>query len=205
MKFIIFTLIPLILSIGIIPAIPFSNADSTVPSAKSNLDNAFTAATFADKYKDMQFTGKRISVVIKVSGESENTDPAQRAKEIRYLQNYVLKFLSFSNAVNVVSNQQKNEITAQIDTAWIPILENRSDVISVTVVEVQTTHNDHLDQMSPLKQVRVYGISPSNVNCKLDFDLILKKTDGSPACVTSETAEKLIQRGWTNSVSNSHS
>ena len=40
MKIIIFALIPLILSIGIIPVIPFSNADSTIPSSKSNSDAA---------------------------------------------------------------------------------------------------------------------------------------------------------------------
>jgi len=85
-------------------------ADSTIPPTKSNSDTAFTASTFAHKYKDVQFTGKRVSVVIKIAGESENTNPSKRAKEIRYLQSYVLKFLSFSNAVNVVSDQQKTRL-----------------------------------------------------------------------------------------------
>ena len=50
----------------------------------SNSDAAFTAATFADKYKDVSFTGKRVTVLTNVAGESENTDQAKRAKEIRY-------------------------------------------------------------------------------------------------------------------------
>ena len=76
---------------------PFSDADSTIPSSKSNPDAAFTAATFAQKYKDVLFvTDNRVSVIINVAGESESTDPAKRAKEIRYLQSYVLKFFSFS-------------------------------------------------------------------------------------------------------------
>ena len=195
MKIIIFALIPLILSIGIIPVIPFSNADSTIPSSKSNSDAAFTAATFADKYKDMQFTGKRVSVVIKMAGESENSDPAKRAKEIRYLQSYVLKFLSFSNAVNVVSNQQKNEITAQMDIAWIPILEQRSDVMSVTILEDQKTSTEYLNKLPPKKQTS-QGIEPGAVTCKEELVLIIKH-NGSPACVKPQTAEKLIQRGWT--------
>jgi hypothetical protein len=98
-KIILFALIPLILSMGILSVIQFSDADSTTPSSKSNSDTAFTAATFADKYNDVLFTGNRVNVVIKVTGESENPDYAKRAKEIRYLQSYVLKFLSFSNAV----------------------------------------------------------------------------------------------------------
>ncbi len=194
MKLAIFVFIPLILSIGIVPAIPFSYADSTIPSSKSNSDATFTAATFADKYKDMQFTGKRVSVVIKIVGESESSDPAKRAKEIRYLQSYVLKFLSFSNAVNVVSNQQKNEIIAQIDTALIPILEQRSDVISVTVSEVQKVGKEYLDKLPPKKQ-QSQGRSINEIQCVSGFVLI-QKHDGSPACVKPTTAEKLIQRGW---------
>ncbi len=192
---IIIALIFLVLSIGITPAIQFSDADSTIPSSKLNSDAAFTAATFADKYKDMLFTGNRVSVVIKVVGESENTDPAKRAKEIRYLQSYVLKFLSFSNAVNVVSNQQKNEITAQIDTALIPILEQRSDVISVTVLEVQKDGKEYLDKLPPKKQ-QSKGRSIINIQCMDNF-ILIQKYDSSPACVKPLTAEKLIERGWT--------
>jgi len=191
---IIIALIPFFLSMGILSIIPFSDADFTIPSSKSNSDTAFTAATFADKYKDVSLTGKRVSVVIKVTGESEDTDQAKRAKEVRYLQNYVLKFLSFADAENVVSNQQKNEITVQIDQAWIPILEQRSDVVSVTVLEVQKTR-DNFDKLPPKKQ-QSQGRNISEIQCVGSFILILKY-DHSPACVKPLTAQKLIQRGWT--------
>ena len=191
---IIIALIPFFLSMGILSIIPFSDADYTIPSSKSNSDTAFTAATFADKYKDVSLTGKRVSVVIKVTGESEDTDQAKRAKEVRYLQNYVLKFLSFADAENVVSNQQKNEITVQIDQAWIPILEQRSDVVSVTVLEVQKTR-DNFDKLPPKKQ-QSQGRNISEIQCVGSFILILKY-DHSPACVKPLTAQKLIQRGWT--------
>lgn len=190
----IIALIPLILLIGIIHVIPSSDADSTIPPSKSNSDTAFTAATFADKYKDVPFTGKKVTVVIKVEGESENTDPVKRAKEIRYLQSYVLKFLSFSNAVNVVSDQQKNEITAQIDSAWIPILEQRSDVVSVTILDVQKINKENLNELPPKKQQSL-GRSISEIQCMGNFVLI-QKYDNSPACVKPSTVEKLIQRGW---------
>ena len=193
-KLTIFALIPLILSIGIVPAIPFVSADSTIRSAKSNTDAAFTAATFVDKYKDVSFTGKRVSVVIKVVGESENSDPSKMAKEIRYLQSYVLKFLSFSNAVNVVSNQQKNEITAQIDTAWIPILEQRKDVVSVTVLEIQKGDKEYLENIHPLKQM-ANGIAAKDVICKSGLSLMIRNS-GTAACVSPTTADKLEFAGW---------
>ena len=170
-------------------------ADSTIPPAKSNSDTAFTASTFAHKYKDVQFTGKRVSVVIKVAGESENTNPSKRAKEIRYLQNYVLKFLSISNAVNVVSDQQKNKITAQIHTELIPILEKRRDVISVTVLEeIQKNTKEELDQLSPKKQ-QYEGKGIDEIQCKPDY-ILMVKSSGDPVCVKSISAEKLVLRGW---------
>jgi len=181
---------------GITPIIPFSDADSTISSSKSNSDNAFTAATFAQKYKDvLSATGKRVSVIIKVTGDSESTDPAKRAKEIRYLQSYILKFLSFSNAVNVVSDQQKNEITAQVHTVWIPILEKRSDVISVTILEdVQKTTKDDLDKLPPKKQ-QFHGRNIDEIQCKSGYVLMVKSS-GDPACVKLRSAEKMVLRGW---------
>lgn len=193
MNRIIIALIPIILFLVIFTIIQFGVADSTVPPAKSNSDTFFTAATFTDKYKDIQFTGKRVAVIIKVKGGSDSNDPIKRAKEIRYFQTYILKFLSFTNAVNVVSNQQKNEITAQIDSAWIPILEQRRDVISVTVLDFQK-NKDSFDKLSLKKQLS-YGRSINEVQCIGNLILILKY-DNSPVCVKPLTAEKLIQRGW---------
>jgi len=195
MKLIIFVFIFLIISMGVTLIIPSSDADSTIPSSKSNYDNAFTAATFAQKYKDeLSVTDNRVSVVIKVAGESENTDPAKKAKEIRYLQSYVLKFLSFSNAVNVVSDQQKNEITAQMYAVWIPILEKRSDVISVTILDVQKTIKKDLDNLPPKKQ-QLHGRNIDEIQCKSDHVLMVK-LNGEPACVKSKSVEKLILREW---------
>jgi len=193
MNRIIIALIPIILLLVIFTIIQFSGADSTVPPAKSNFDTSFTASTFVDKYKDVKFTGKRVAVIIKVEGKSDSNDPAKRAKEMRYFQTYVLKFLSFANAVNVISNHQKNEIIAQIDSAWIPILEQRRDVISVTVLDFQK-NNEDFDKLPPKKQLS-YGRSINEIHCVRDFILILKY-DNSPVCVKPLTSEKLIQRGW---------
>lgn len=198
MNFKIYLLLPIALMI-FLSAIPFSVADSTVPSAKSNSENAFTAATFAGKYKDIQFTGERVTVVMKMAGGSSNQDPAKKAKEIRYLQSFTLKFLSYTKAVNVVSNPQTNEITAQIDSVWIPILEQRNDVLSITIMN-DKVNNNNLDLLPPKKQ-QFQGREISEISCKESFVLI-QKYDKSPACVKPQTVEKLIQRGWTSSMNN---
>lgn len=48
---------------------------------------------------------------------------------------------------------------------------------------------------TPLQQIKK-GISPQDVKCKDGLELIFKATDGSPACVTIFTKDRLEQRGW---------
>jgi hypothetical protein len=61
--------------------------------------------------------------------------------------------------------------------------------------------------MSPRKQI-TNGVSPENVVCINNLVLIKKISDGSPACVKPQTAQKLVERGWgimlTSSTSVSH-
>lgn len=47
----------------------------------------------------------------------------------------------------------------------------------------------------PLKQIS-QGIDPSNVTCTEGKSLVLKKSNGLPACVNFSSVEKLIARGW---------
>ena len=47
----------------------------------------------------------------------------------------------------------------------------------------------------PLQQTK-FGIPNIDVKCKEDLKLVFKNPDGSPACVTDETKQKLIERGW---------
>jgi hypothetical protein len=50
------------------------------------------------------------------------------------------------------------------------------------------------DVESPLKQIKS-GITIEEIQCN-DSLVLLQKYDGTPACVTPETKEKLIERGW---------
>jgi len=50
--------------------------------------------------------------------------------------------------------------------------------------------------LPPLKQISS-GTLPENVTCKESLVLIFKATDNSPACVKQSTAQKLLERGWT--------
>ena len=49
--------------------------------------------------------------------------------------------------------------------------------------------------LSPLKQFKS-GVSMMNITCGEGLVLMIKKENGSPACVTPQTSVKLIERGW---------
>ena len=53
----------------------------------------------------------------------------------------------------------------------------------------------HPQSLPPLKIFNT-GISAKDVVCKDGLDLVEKKEDGSPACMTSQTKSVLLQRGW---------
>ena len=48
---------------------------------------------------------------------------------------------------------------------------------------------------NPIYQMNL-GISPANVVCKPDLTLIIRANSETPACVKSDSAEKLVQLGW---------
>ena len=47
----------------------------------------------------------------------------------------------------------------------------------------------------PLKQIQD-GVEPADVTCTEGLELVLKLSNGNPACIKSASAEKLIERGW---------
>ena len=47
----------------------------------------------------------------------------------------------------------------------------------------------------PLKQVK-QGIDAKDVRCKSGLELLIKSSNGMPACVKSSTASKLVERNW---------
>jgi hypothetical protein len=100
----------------------------------ANLAHGLTASEFAAKYGDQFSKGEKITVLISVKGEPESTEPVKRAKEIRYLQSGILKFIHFAGATNVVSDTKENQITATMTTSLAEHITMRHDVLSVIVI-----------------------------------------------------------------------
>lgn len=61
---------------------------------------------------------------------------------------------------------------------------------------INVTSTERLEVFdSPLTQYKS-GIKAENVKCNDGFQLIFKLEDGSPACVSQQTKEQLLNRGW---------
>ncbi|WP_052755563.1 hypothetical protein [Candidatus Nitrosotenuis cloacae] len=85
-----------------------------------------------------------------------------------------------------------DEINSQVD-AILEKLETAESLLPME--EHEDEHEEEHDVVAPLKQVES-GVAPEEVECSGDMELIMKKSTGSPACVTSATAERLVQLGW---------
>ena len=74
-------------------------------------------------------------------------------------------------------------------------LEASSQPDDTDQIQGQVTITENKKMISPLQQVKD-GIAPDDVICKESFQLLLKPSDGTPACVSLKTHQKLITRGW---------
>jgi len=70
-----------------------------------------------------------------------------------------------------------------------------SKVILQSDYVVTLTISEKSSPLSPLQQFKS-GISIEEIKCKEGLQLVMKKTNGNPACLRSETVATLIERGW---------
>jgi len=141
------------------------------------------------------------------------TDEALSAATKAYLDNY--EFLEAPIAKQDKDLMEKIEISmreelrdlikkgAPIDDVNSKISEILDDLaqaksmIPQDDLDEDTVINERDEEtiIAPLKQV-ASGIEPKDVECGEYLELVIKKSTGTPACVKSETAEKLVKLGW---------
>ena len=77
----------------------------------------------------------------------------------------------------------------------LPYPVSVKDISKEYVATISISKNNNDIVLSPLKQSKS-GIMPDLVDCKSSLVLIIKNSDGSPACVKLETKTRLFERGW---------
>lgn len=85
----------------------------------------------------------------------------------------------------------------------INFTKNTSEIKIIGNLFVEKYVSGLLDKLAPLFQFRS-GVKAEDVVCNSDFQLILKSSDGSPACVKSATAAHLVKIGWAKHASYYH-
>jgi len=98
--------------------------------------------------------------------------------------------------ISFKSLEENRELFSKLESMGVEISvevgEIDGNTLSIFDSDLQRTD---VIVLSPKKQVE-FGVEEKDVTCKEGLQLILKLSDGSPACVKPKTAEKLIERGW---------
>lgn len=89
----------------------------------------------------------------------------------------------------------ENAPSEKVDSHVDSILERLGDAAMLMGAEYVYEHEEPQEMASPLQQV-ASGTEPEDVVCDSGMELLIKTGNNSPACVKSETAERLIQLGW---------
>jgi len=103
----------------------------------------------------------------------------------------------FSINFTIPANMESGNYTSKIEMYQYAVAYPLSGV--ETLYLNVKTNNTHTVPESPLYQFKV-GIPANKVVCADGFVLIIKAEDDSPACVKPDTAQKLIERGWAESI-----
>ncbi len=87
-----------------------------------------------------------------------------------------------------------DDVSSQVDSI-LEKLEQAEGLLPMEESEDEEHEEYDEEYMAPLKQVES-GVAPEEVQCDDTMELIFKKSTGTPACVTPNTAERLVQLGW---------
>lgn len=106
-------------------------------------------------------------------------------------------------AINYTIVNQTN--TPKFDSWWsVDDKGNISKYDNSTISYGSTIPSVKIKDESPFKQFKS-GIAANDITCRQGLQLIFKFTDDTPACVTSQTKEKLLESGWgTEVLAHSH-
>lgn len=127
-------------------------------------------------------------------------------------------FMLISTSVQVQSEYveesiipQKSAHDMESGSAWF---HNHSDMITLVDAESQDpvteleesfdmegkgtteTHEHSIAYFPPPLQQIKNGVKPTSVTCTEGLELVLKQSNGQPACIKPSSVAKLIERGW---------
>ena len=145
--------------------------------------------------------------IIRISGEIQSANGLTVSKDIPItiiITNNVLQ--KTMQTLKTYPSTNGNFAVADIlttDSSW-----KSSGTYTVTasygnIVHDTTTFSFEMGDknlLAPLKQSKL-GVPSDKIECRSNLQLIIKSEDNSTACVTQQTAQILVERGWTRTSS----
>lgn len=103
------------------------------------------------------------------------------------------EFLSMASEISDASADGKLKTALAGFIVNCPFIPSASAISSDTMMDKMDSSNGPV--MTPVQQMK-HGVSPSQVQCNDNLQLMLKKSNGSAICVSSESASVLMERGF---------
>ena len=108
-----------------------------------------------------------------------------------------------NQTITLTTNEIQSQNIGSYEITLIDVLPypvSTTDISEDYVVTITVSKNKNDLILPPLKQFK-NGMSVELIECNLGLSLIIKNSDGSPACVKPETKTKLIERNWATNTS----
>ena len=160
-------------------------------------------AYFAEKTNLEHYQENEIILIGTVVSLEENTTKGFTEYEInveKFLKNPQTSNTIFVKSSGVASSDIKlsiDKIFSEQDRVFLLLNEiNGLYQVSPHSFNALLFNPDEEFLLPPLTLHRA-GISSEDIVCRDNLELVLKASDKTPACVTSNTKAKLVERGWT--------
>lgn len=145
--------------------------------------------------------GNPLQIEIKFTDEN-NSDLVHMNYDIRIIQdNEDVLFQETIHStdgygeLNTRSLESDNHVEMIVGIRGIYLTSDSVQPVSETMTFIISDDNTVKKGISPKAQME-QGVKSLDVICRQGFELVLKNSDRSAACVTIDSVEKLIQRGW---------
>jgi len=147
-----------------------------------NLTFEWTADTVGEvPYYCILHAWMRGIIIVQEAGAEEETDEAMEEETDEAMEEETIQ----ATDVPAVTDEAMEEETDEAMDDEMDASEKKGSNASAM----------GLSKMSPRAQMN-QGVDSAEVKCRQGFDLVMKNSNGSAACVKSQSVEKLIQRGW---------
>ncbi|AJW70287.1 sialidase family protein [Nitrosopumilus adriaticus] len=176
----------------------------TVPLNEKIVDHGYiTTILEGDNLHQIAVTGKNLpyndaAVYFASKTDNEYSVPVDILKDIQTRIGWMPKFASDGNNVHFVTegNNDKNCLLYSFSN---DNGESFGDVMNLSYGDDYTCFGKNLDIKPPIKQISS-GTELSDVQCKEDrtvgYVLSLRQRDDMPVCVSADSHDELVNRGW---------